>query len=218
MTEGKIRILLVDDHIVVRKGLSALLASERYGCEVVGEAGDGEEAIAKAESFKPDVILMDLLMPKMGGIEAIREIVRRNPAARVLVLTSLEDQAKVSMALKVGAAGYLLKESTSEELAHAIRSVYMGQMAVPVALARGALVPESEAAAPLPTELSERELDVLRALARGLSNQEIAGELSITPFTVRSHVSSILSKLGLSNRTQAATYAVEMGLATPGRG
>jgi DNA-binding NarL/FixJ family response regulator len=215
MTEAGIRILVVEDHTVVRKGLCALLSAERYGCEVVGEAADGEEAVAKAAEFRPDVILMDLLMPRMGGIEATREICQRNPKARVLILTSFDDQARVTMALKVGASGYVLKDSSPDELVHAIRSVYLGQVTVPAALARAALVQESAAALPPPTELTERELDVLRAIARGLSNREIADALSISTFTVRSHVRSILSKLHFTNRTQAAMYAVEIGLAKP---
>ena len=216
MTEAKIRILVVEDHTVVRKGLCALLSSERYGCEVVGEAADGVEAVAKAEALKPDVILMDLLMPRMGGIEATHAICQRDPHARVLILTSFDDQARVSMALKVGALGYMLKDSSPDELVHAIRSVHLGQVTVPASLARAMLVQDSPAALPPPTELSERELEVLRAVARGLSNQEIADALSISGHTVRSHVRSILSKLNFSNRTQAATYAIEIGLAKPG--
>lgn len=216
MTGGKIRILVVEDHTVVRKGLCALLSAERYGCEVVGEAADGEEAVAAALALKPDVLLMDLLMPKKGGIEATQEICRQDPKARVLILTSSDDQARVTMALKVGALGYLLKDSSPDELVHAIHSVHLGQMAVPAALARATLVQESSATLPPPNELTERELDVLRAIARGLSNQEIADALAISPFTVRSHVRSILSKLNFSNRTQAAMYAVEIGLAKPG--
>jgi DNA-binding NarL/FixJ family response regulator len=215
MTEAKIRILVVEDHTVVRKGLCALLSSERYGCEVVGEAADGVEAVAKAEVLKPDVILMDLMMPRMGGIEATRAICQRDPHARVLILTSFDEQARVSMALKVGALGYVLKDSSPEELVHAIRSVYLGQVTVPAALAPAMLVQESPAELPPPTQLTERELDVLRALARGLSNQEIADTLSLSTHTVRSHVRSILSKLNFNNRTQAAAYAIEIGLARP---
>jgi NarL family two-component system response regulator LiaR len=216
MTESKIRILVVEDHTVVRKGLCALLSSERYGCEVVGEAADGAEAVAKAEALSPDVILMDLLMPRKGGIEATHEICQRDPKARVLILTSFDDQARVTMALKVGALGYVLKDSSPDELVHAIRGVYLGQVTVPAALARAMLAPESPAALPPPAELTKRELDVLRAIARGLSNQEIADALSISTFTVRSHVRSILSKLNFSNRTQAAAYAIELGLAKSG--
>ncbi len=121
MTEPRIRVLVVEDHTVVRKGLCALLSSERYGCEVVGEAADGVQAVAKAEALAPDVILMDLLMPRKGGIEATQEICYKNPGARVLILTSFDDQARVTMALKVGALGYVLKDASPDELVHAIR-------------------------------------------------------------------------------------------------
>jgi two-component system, NarL family, response regulator LiaR len=218
MTEAKIRILVVDDHTVVRKGICALLSAERYGCEVVGEAADGDEAVVKSVALTPDVILMDLLMPRKGGIEATHEICRRDPNARVLILTSFDEQARVTMALKVGALGYVLKNSSPEELVHAIHSVHLGQVTVPAALARAMLVQESPDALPPPTELTERELDVLRAIARGLSNQEVADALSISTFTVRSHVRSILSKLHFNNRTQAAAYAIEIGLVKPGIG
>jgi NarL family two-component system response regulator LiaR len=211
-----IRVLVVDDHTVVRKGLCSLLTS-KYGIEVVGEAGDGDEAIEKARTLQPDVILMDLLMPGKTGLEAILEIKRENPDARILVLTSFGEEAKVSAAVRAGALGFLLKESSPDELVHAIQSVNMGSLSLPQELARkmmsGLYGLESEKG---PTEpLTKRELDVLKGIAEGMSNADIAQDLSISVTTVRSHVHSLLRKLNLSSRTQAALYAVEIGLVVP---
>jgi NarL family two-component system response regulator LiaR len=214
--DNLIRVLVVDDHTVVRKGLCSLLSS-KYGVEVVGEAGDGDEAIEKARDLRPDVILMDLLMPGKTGLEAILEIKRENPDARILVLTSFGEEAKVAAAVRAGALGFLLKESSPDELVHAIRSVHMGSLSLPQDLARkmmsGLYGLDSDEG---PTEqLTSRELDVLKDIAEGMSNAEIAQDLTISFTTVRSHVPSILRKLDLSSRTQAALYAVEIGLVTP---
>lgn len=215
--ERVIRVLVADDHTVLRKGLCSLLV-RKYGIEVVGEAADGFEAVKQARALKPDVILMDLIMPRKTGLDAILEIRRWDPEARILVLTSFGEDAKVLAAIKAGAMGFLMKDSSLDELVHAIRTVNMGNLQLPQDLARRAMADLyglDEAQAPL-EQLTRRELDVLKCLARGMSNEEIAQELAITVWTVSSHVHSLLQKLNLSNRTQAALYAVEIGLVTPG--
>lgn len=208
-----IRVLIVDDHFVVRQGVATVLVA-RNGMEVVGEAATGRDGVALACALQPDVILMDMLMPDMDGLQAIAAITKENPTARILVLTSFDDSDKISAAIQAGALGYLLKESTRDELLEAVRRVAAGQVSLPPELAHKVLqerprAPKIEAPA---ENLTERELDVLKAVALGLSNQEIAGELSIGVNTVRSHVSSLLSKLGCANRTQLALFARERGL------
>ena len=208
-----IRILIADDHMVVRRGLRSLL-TPRNGVEVVGEAGDGVEAVELAHSLQPDVILMDMVMPRLNGPEAIIEIKKVNPDARVLVLTSFGEQEKVAAAIRAGALGYLLKDSSPDELFDSIRSVYRGNLSLPQHLALKLVQDLGQLQDTKPPEvaLTERELDVLKEIARGRSNQEIANKLSIGTTTVRSHVSNLLSKLELSNRTHLALYAVEEGL------
>ncbi len=210
----RIRLLIVDDHAVVREGLQALIISEPE-IEVVGEAADGLEAVRLARALQPDVILLDLVMPRKSGLEAIAEIKQDNPEARILVLTSFADDDKVFTAIKSGALGYLLKDSLPHELLQAIRDTYRGESSLHPAIARK-LVQELNRPSDLPPSgdpLTGRELEVLKLVAQGLSNQEIAEKLAITERTARTHVVNILGKLHLANRTQAALYALREGLA-----
>ena len=219
MSEGgerPIRVLLVDDHAVVRKGLGALLAREP-SVEVVGEAEDGEQAVRTSEQLLPDVVVMDLEMPGLGGVEATRQIVESRPESRVLVLTSHMSEEDVLPALKAGACGYLLKQSEPEEVLRAIRQAHCGETVLHPAIARLVLQEINRPTRPKQVTtadpLSEREVDVLRLIARGLSNREIADALVVGEATVRTHVGSILRKLQLASRTQAALYALRAGLA-----
>ncbi len=210
-----IRVLLADDHNVVRGGIRALIESEE-GIAVIDEAADGVEAVLKARSLNPDVILLDLQMPRKTGIEAIEEIKQENPTAKILVLTSYSDDDKVFAAIKAGALGYLLKESSTQELIQAIRDVYHGESSLHPIIARK-LIRELNRPSLLPPAdepLTEREVEVLILVARGLPNQDIANSLYISERTVRTHVSNMLSKLHLANRTQAALYALKEGLVT----
>lgn len=208
-----IRVLIVDDHAIVRKGIRALL-SESGGFEIVGEVADGQEAVVAAATTQPDVILMDLLMPGMDGIEATRRITSQRPEARILVLTSFAADNKLFPAIKAGALGYLLKDSTPEDLMRAIRQVHRGEPALHPTIARKLLqeIAEPVDRQPVPEALTTRELTVLRLIAQGLSNQEIADQIAVSEPTVRAHVSRILGKLHLASRTQAALYAVREGL------
>jgi len=212
---SSIRVLVADDHAIVCKGIRALLAAEP-DIEVVGEAENGREAVTEAEKLQPDVILMDLVMPEMDGIEAIRRITARQPEARILVLTSFAADDKVFPAIKAGALGYLLKDSSPEELVQAIHQVYRGESSLHPTIARKVLQELSRPSErpPTPEPLTEREVEVLRLVARGQSNQEIADQLVISEATVRTHVSNILGKLHLASRTQAALYALREGLAS----
>jgi len=217
MSEQPIRVLLVDDHAVVRKGLRALLDRES-GIEVVGEAETGEEAVRAMDRLSPDVTLMDLEMPGMGGVEATRQITTKQPNAKVVILTSHAAEEDVFPALKAGAHGYLLKHSAPEEVLRAIQQAYRGETVLHPTIARMVLQElnrPTQPRQPATTDpLSERELEVLRLLARGMSNQEIADTLVVGEATVRSHVSSILRKLQLASRTQAVLYALREGLAS----
>jgi NarL family two-component system response regulator LiaR len=208
-----IRVMVVDDHTVVRKGLCSLLTA-KYGLVVVGEAADGAEAVDQARKLQPDVILMDLVMPRKTGLEAIIEIKKENPQARILVLSSFSEDAQIAAAIKAGAMGYILKDASPDELVHSIQGVHMGKFSIPADMMQIVLAESTDRPEPssLETKLTSREIDVLRYLALGRSNQEIADALGVGTTTVRSHVSSILRKLNLENRTQAALYAIEAGL------
>ena len=211
-----IRVLVAEDHAVVREGLCSLLTA-KYGVQVVGQAANGLEAVEKAQELKPDVILMDLAMPGMSGLEAILKIGEENLDVRILVLTSFGEEAKISAAIKAGAMGFLLKDSSADDLAHAIQSVHRGHLSLPQGLAQkvmAGLLGAEGVAAPM-EELTKRELDVLKCLGQGMSNAEIADALSVSLPTVHSHMHNLLGKLNLASRTQAALYAVEIGLVTP---
>jgi len=211
-----IRILIADDHAIVRKGLKALLATEK-DMTVAGEAENGAEAVQKAAEITPDVILMDIVRPQMDGIEATRRITAARPETRVLVLTSFAADDKVFPAVKAGALGYLLKDSSPEQLLEAIRQVHRGEPSLEPSIARKVLQELSHpgsAGKPTADPLTERELEVLKLIAQGLSNKEIASSIFVAEWTVRSHVSNILGKLHLASRTQAALYALRSGLAS----
>ena len=210
-----IRVLIVDDHAIVRKGLRALLRN-LPDIEVVGEAEDGWEAIAAVEKRDPDVVLMDLLMPELDGIEATRRIMDDRPDTRILVLTSFAGEDEIFPAIKAGALGYHLKDSSPEELVQAIRQVHRGESSLHPLIARKVLQELSRPSGdpPTPDPLTPREVQVLRLVAQGQSNQQIADQLVISETTVRTHVSNILGKLHLASRTQAALYALREGLAS----
>lgn len=209
----KITVLVVDDHAIVRQGLRALMQS-RSDLELVGEAANGAEAVAKAAELKPDVILMDILMPQMDGIEATIAIRKADPRARILILTSYAEDEKLFPAIKAGAVGYLLKDSSPQDLVQAIHDVHDGKASLHPTVALKVMQELIQPAALEPGQdaLTEREKEVLGLLAQGESNQDIARRLIIGERTVGTHVSSILSKLHLANRTQAALYALRHGL------
>ena len=212
-----IRVLLVDDHAVVREGLRVFLELQD-GIEVVGEAGNGLEAVAAAERLRPDVILMDLVMPELDGVGAMRQLRERTPSTRVIVLTSVLDDERLLPALQAGAAGYLLKNVEPADLARAVRDAHRGGARIdPRVAARlverlaedGTRTGELE-------RLTPREREVLELIGHGLSNKRIARELGIAEKTVKTHVGHVLEKLGVSDRTQAALLAVRSGLLRPG--
>jgi NarL family two-component system response regulator LiaR len=210
-----IRVLIVDDHIVVREGLRAFISTQT-GIEIIGEAENGEKAVLLTRQLKPDVILMDLVMAGIGGIEATQRIMKENPDARILVLTSFADDDKVFPAIKAGALGYLLKDSTPQQLLQAIHDVYQGVSSLHPLVANK-LIRELNRPPDLPPTrepLTAREMMVLELVAQGLSNLDIAEKLTLSEWTVRTHISNILAKLHLANRTQAALYALREGLTT----
>ncbi len=214
MNAKAIRLLIVDDHAIVRRGMQALLA-QIDDMRVIGEAADGGEAIAQAAALAPDVILMDLMMPQVDGIEAIRQISAKHPTIAILALTSFSGDDKVFPAIKAGALGYMLKNADLEELLAAIRQVAQGEPSLHPTIARKVLrelrQPQVEQT-PAPEPLTAREVTVLQLIAKGMSNQEIADQLIVAEPTVRTHVSRILDKLHLANRVQATLYAMREGL------
>lgn len=215
--EEVIRVMLVDDHAVVRQGLKAFLATEE-GIEVVGEASNGKEAVALAAQLQPDVVLMDLVMPELDGIGATEAIKQGSPGIDVIAMTSFIEDEKVFGAMRAGATGYVLKDADPDEVVHAIRSAVAGEVHLDPRVARRLmeeLNPSRPRHVPVQEALSEREVEVLKLVARGFSNQRIAEELIISPKTAKTHVSNILSKLGLASRTQAAVYALKEKLITP---
>ncbi|HEY5731523.1 MAG TPA: response regulator transcription factor [Anaerolineales bacterium] len=211
-----IRVYIAEDHQIVRRGIRQLLSTEK-GIEVVGEASNGKEAVAGVEELKPDIVLMDLVMPVMDGIEAIRQIKAGNTSTQILVLTSFATDDKVFPAIKAGALGYLIKDTSPEELISAIRQVHKGEPTLHSSIAQKLLkeISHSPDDAPVsPDPLTDREVEVLKLIARGLSNQEIAETLVVSVATVYTHVSRVLDKLHLASRTQAAIYALREGLAS----
>ena len=203
--EKRVRLLIVEDHHVVRKGLVALLSAASE-VEVVGEASDGAEAVACFSALQPDVTLMDLRMPNMGGVEAITRIRQDFPAARFIVLTTFDGDEDIYRSLQAGAQGYLLKDMFFEELEDAIRKVHSGSRRIPTHVA------ERLAERMGSSDLTAREIEVLEQIVAGHSNKVIANRLNISEATVKSHINSILSKLGVNDRTQAATTALQRGL------
>ena len=210
-----IRVLVVDDHPVVRRGIKSLLAEEN-DIEVVGEATNGKEAIQQVALLLPDVILMDLVMPEMNGVEAIQRITSSYPESRILVMTSFAADDKVFPSIKAGALGYRLKDSDPEDLIRMIHQVYRGELSIHPAIARKVIQelnrPAEEPLTPDP--LTEREVEILQLIAQGVENKEIARRLVLREATVRTHVSNILSKLHLANRVQATLYALRKGITT----
>jgi two-component system, NarL family, response regulator LiaR len=209
-----ISVLIVDDHTVVRDGLHALISAES-GMKVVGMCGDGEQALTLAQTLRPDVILLDLVMPRMDGVQATLAIRKKLPEAKILILTSFAENHQVFSAIKAGAMGYLMKDTSSEELIRAIRDTYENRPALGPTIARKLMmdIQNEEGMRTGENALTEREMEILQHMALGQTNQEIADELFLSERTVRTHVTNILAKLDLSNRTQAVIYALKEGIA-----
>jgi two-component system, NarL family, response regulator LiaR len=212
MPRRLIRVLVVDDHPIIRRGLQAEINLDPE-MQVVGEARHGNEAVELARSLKPDVILMDAVMPQKDGIEATAEIIRENPLARVLILTSFTEDERMLAAIKAGALGYILKDRHPEEVLQAIRDTYEGKPYLNPGIARRLLrgLPDSDLQSP-ENILTKREMEVLQWVAKGVPNQEIAHRMNIQDATVRAHVGNILGKLNLENRSQLVLYAIKKGL------
>ncbi|MCL4264927.1 MAG: response regulator transcription factor [Anaerolineae bacterium] len=215
MTE-QICILIVDDHPVVREGLVAILGTQA-DFVVVGEAGDGRDALQKAHDLHPDVILLDLEMPGMDGVETLRQLRAQNAQARVIVFTAFDSDERIVTAVQAGAQGYLLKGAPRQELFHAVRVVHSGGSLLQPIVASKLLRRVTQEPEPPQEALTARELEVLQAMAAGLQNKEIAAKLVISERTVKFHVSAILSKLGAGNRTEAVALAAQRGLVEMGR-
>ena len=214
INEEVISVLIVDDHTVVRDGLQALISAEP-SMHVVAAVGDGIEAVEFAKKLNPDVILMDLVMPHMDGIQATIEIKKDNPDARILILTSFAEDHQVFAAIKSGATGYLMKDSSSEELIQAIRDIYKNKPVLQPEVAKRLMldIRSQDDQTSQDKALTVREIEILEQVALGKTNQEIADVLFVSERTVRTHITNILAKLGLSNRTQAALYALREGIA-----
>jgi len=212
VADAPIRVLVADDHAVVREGLRTFLSLQE-GIEVVGEAGDGEAAVREAEIRRPDVILMDLVMPRLDGVGAMRELRRRMPECRVIVLTSYAQDDRLLPAIQAGAAGYLLKDAEPREIARAVRAAHAGEALLAPAIAARLVAAIAQPAGSRPTQrLTPREREVLALIGRGLPNKRIARELGVSEKTVKTHVGHVLAKLGVTDRTQAALHAVREGL------
>lgn len=211
----RIRVLLADDHILMREGTREILEQEE-DLEIVAEAGDGEEAVRLVEKTRPDVVLMDIAMPKLNGIEATRQIKQFAPSTTVLILTAYEDDQYVFALLEAGAAGYLLKDVRGRDLVEALRQVYAGESVLHPVIARKVINRFSRPSAPRTEEpddelLTERELEVLGLAAKGMSNREIARELHLSSRTVQAHLSTIFGKMDVGSRTEAVVYALREG-------
>ncbi|MFC1845872.1 response regulator [Chloroflexota bacterium] len=208
-----IRIMIADDHPVVREGLITMIGREE-GFEVIGEAKDGAEAVIKAKELKPDIVLIDLRMPEMDGVEAIREISAVEPDIKFIILTTYSDDEYIFRGIEVGARAYLLKDAPREELFQAIRIVNRGESLIQPVVASKVLDRFAELSrhAQAPETLSEREVEVLKLMAQGSANKEIATQLSITNSTVKTHITSIFQKLNASDRTEAVTLAIKRGI------